>query len=99
MGACARSQRVRPRRVGWPPPVPPAPVTPVGPLPPTQVYEKLPLFDDRDLASFAQACAMTRRVVRQDFLNELLQVGPGSEQRPEQTFTNPDSVDSNRYSV
>lgn len=37
-----------------------------------QVYSKLPLFDDHDLASMAKALTVLRRIIKQDFLSEFL---------------------------
>lgn len=33
-----------------------------------QLYSRLPLADDRDMATFAQAAALLDRLVRQDFM-------------------------------
>ena len=44
----------------------PPPSTKSRPLPSAlQVYSKLPLFDDYDLASMAQALAVLRRLIKQ----------------------------------
>lgn len=38
-----------------------------------QLYSRLPMFDNQDLATTVQALAVLKRVVRQDFLGELLE--------------------------
>ena len=37
-----------------------------------QLYSKLPMFDDQDLATTAQAFAILRRLIKQDFFDEFL---------------------------
>lgn len=38
----------------------------------TELYAKLPLFDDQDLAHTMTAFSMCKKLLRQDFLTELL---------------------------
>ncbi|GLI69605.1 hypothetical protein VaNZ11_014272, partial [Volvox africanus] len=38
----------------------------------SQLYARLPLADDQDLATYAQAAALLDRVIRQDFMQEFL---------------------------